>query len=302
MEKDIYITVFTPTYNRAQSIDRVFNSLKKQTYKNFEWIIIDDGSIDNTRQIVEKYVEDGELNIQYIFHENHGKHYAINEAVDMAKGELFLIADSDDEFVPESLKIFVEEWKKIPNIKKNTYKGITCRCVDVNGKLVGNKPIPEPYVDMRETEFKYKYKYKGELWGIIRTDVMKEFPFPTPEGLKFYPESVIWDKMAEKYTTRYINNSLRILYSDQENATTVANRNNRFKENYILWTHYLNDLWEFRKYDKVSFLKALIGINRDGILAGKSRNEILLDIKRKNIRNIVSITYSIGFLMAKFDL
>ncbi|WP_423215456.1 glycosyltransferase family A protein [Streptococcus equinus] len=302
MKKDIYITVFTPTYNRAQAINRVFNSLKKQTYKNFEWVIIDDGSIDNTRQVVEKYIEDGKLNIQYISHENRGKHYAINEAVSMAKGKFFLIADSDDEFVPESLEIFVKEWEKIPDNEKNYYKGITCRCVDVNGKLVGNKTIPEPYVDMRETEFKYKYRYTGELWGIIRTDVMKEFPFPTPKGLKFYPESVIWDKMAEKYITRYINKSLRIIYSDQENATTVANKNNRFKENYILWNHYLNDLWNFRKYDRVSFLKAIIGINRDGVLAGKSRNEILLGIKRKSIKKWVSITYGVGYLMAKLDL
>lgn len=164
MKKDIYITVFTPTYNRAQAINRVFNSLKKQTYKNFEWVIIDDGSIDNTRQIVEKYIEDGKLNIQYISHENRGKHYAINEAVSMAKGEFFLIADSDDEFVPESLEIFVKEWEKIPDNEKSFYKGITCRCVDVNGKLVANKTISKPYVDMRETDFKYIYRYEGELW------------------------------------------------------------------------------------------------------------------------------------------
>lgn len=302
MEKDIYITVFTPTYNRAKSIDRVFKSLKKQTYKNFEWIIIDDGSTDNTKQIVEKYMEDAEFDIHYFFHENHGKHYAINEAVALAKGELFLIADSDDEFISESLEIFVKEWKKIPDNRKNAYKGITCRCIDVNGNMVGNKPIPEPYIDMSEMDFKYKYGYKGELWGIIRTEVMKEFPFPILQGLKFYPESVIWDKMSEKYITRYINSSLRIIYSDQENATTVANTNNRFKENYILWKHYLNDLWNFRKYDRLSFLKAMIGINRDGILAGKNRNEIIMDIKTENVKYMVRITYLIGLFMAKFDL
>lgn len=114
---------------------------------------------------------------------------------------------------------------------------------------------------------------------------MKKFPFPTLKGLKFYPESVIWDKMAGKYITRYINKSLRIIYSDQENATTVANKNNRFKENCILWNHYLNDLWDFSKYDRVSFIKAIVGINRDGVLAGKSRNKILLDVKSKSIKN-----------------
>ena len=200
------------------------------------------------------------------------------------------------------MEIFVKEWGKIPDDKKNLYKGITCRCIDINGKMVGNKPIPEPYVDMSELDFKYKYSYKGELWGIIRTDIMKEFPFPIPEGLKFYPESVIWDKMAEKYITRYINNSLRILYSDQENATTVANKNNRFRENYILWKHYLNDLWDFRKYDRITFLKALIGVSRDGILSGKKKDEIIIEIKRKKIKHMVSLTYLLGLFMAKFDL
>lgn len=67
MENSIYVTVFTPTYNRANSIDRVFSSLKKQSYKNFEWIVIDDGSTDNTKQVVEQYIKDGELDIRYIF-------------------------------------------------------------------------------------------------------------------------------------------------------------------------------------------------------------------------------------------
>lgn len=302
MENSIYVTVFTPTYNRANSIDRVFSSLKKQSYKNFEWIVIDDGSTDNTKQVVEQYIKDGELDIRYIFHENHGKHYAINEAVEMAKGDLFLIADSDDEFLDNSLEVFVDEWSKIPKEKRKRYKGITCRCVDTNGNMIGNKPIPQSYIDMSELDFKYKYGYKGELWGIIRTDIMKEFPFPILEGLRFYPESVVWDKMAEKYLTRYIDTSLRILYADQENATTVANKNNRFKENYILWKHYLNDLWRFRKFDRISFLKAIIGVSRDGILSGKNKTEILKEIKNKRVKYLIQLTYLIGFLMAKFDL
>ena len=159
MENSIYVTVFTPTYNRANSIDRVFSSLKKQSYKNFEWIVIDDGSTDNTKQVVEQYIKDGELDIRYIFHENHGKHYAINEAVEMAKGDLFLIADSDDEFLDNSLEVFVDEWSKIPKEKRKRYKGITCRCVDTNGNMIGNKPIPQPYIDMSELDFKYKYGY-----------------------------------------------------------------------------------------------------------------------------------------------
>ena len=207
---------------------------------DYEILFIDNCSTDGTRNVIEHLCEN-DKRIKAIFNvTNFGQFNSPFHGLCETTGDCTIALCCDFQDPVELIPVFVKEWEKIPDNEKNFYKGITCRCVDVNGNLVGNKTIPEPYVDMRETEFKYKYRYTGELWGIIRTDVMKEFPFPTPKGLKFYPESVIWDKMAEKYITRYINKSLRIIYSDQENATTVANKNNRFKENYILWNHYLN--------------------------------------------------------------
>ena len=90
------ITVFTPTYNRAYSLPRLYESLQKQTFKDFEWLIVDDGSTDNTVDMVTGWSKEGKLTIRYIQMTNGGKHRAINKGVALAKGKLFFIVDSDD--------------------------------------------------------------------------------------------------------------------------------------------------------------------------------------------------------------
>ena len=97
------LTVFTPTFNRAHTIARTFNSLKQQTFKNFEWLIVDDGSTDSTEKVVEGFIESSDLNIRYIKKENGGKHTAYNLALEQAAGELFFVVDSDDWLPDNSL-------------------------------------------------------------------------------------------------------------------------------------------------------------------------------------------------------
>ena len=90
------LTIFTPTYNRANKLENVYNSLKNQISSEYEWLIVDDGSIDNTKKIVEKFINDSLLNVRYIKKDNGGKHTAHNLAVDEAKGKYFMCLDSDD--------------------------------------------------------------------------------------------------------------------------------------------------------------------------------------------------------------
>ena len=92
------ITVFTPTYNRRQSLTRVFESLQKQTYRDFNWIIVDDGSKDDTKSLIDEFIVKADFKIIYIYQENAGKHSAINRGLKETTSELFLIADSDDSF------------------------------------------------------------------------------------------------------------------------------------------------------------------------------------------------------------
>jgi glycosyltransferase involved in cell wall biosynthesis len=119
------ITVVTATYNREKYIRRVYNSLKAQTYKKFEWIVIDDGSEDNTGKLVEHWKQESEFPIQYYYQVNQGKHIAVNKAIELADGEYYTVIDSDDEIRKDSFEILINEWNKIPKNDRKKYKSVT---------------------------------------------------------------------------------------------------------------------------------------------------------------------------------
>lgn len=178
-------TVFTPTFNRAHTLHRAYESLKAQTFRDFEWLIVDDGSNDNTKALVEKWQMEASFPIRYIFQENQGKHVAFNHGVELAEGELFLTFDSDDACVPVALERFKYHWDNIPLNEQNNFSAVTALCKDQKGTLVGDK-FPLDITDSDSLEIRYKYKVKGEKWGFHRTDILKQFPFPDFENIKKY--------------------------------------------------------------------------------------------------------------------
>lgn len=280
------VTVFTSTYNRAKVIYRVYESLVNQIYRDFVWLIIDDGSEDNTKEIIEKFKEEANFPIIYYYQKNAGKHVAINKAVEMTETELFVIADSDDSFLPDALEVLVQTWDGIQD--KENYKGVTCRCIDSKTLQPLSKTIEGDFLDGRDIDFEMKKKIRGELWGILATKALKEFPFPEPEeALHFFPEAVIWHRMSKKYKVRMINDSLRVYYRGEE-------KKQRFRENIYLWAHYINELDEYLFYKPEQFLKAYIGLSRDGILCGKSWKTIIKIPNKKYKRFIVALFYPIG--------
>lgn len=205
----ILITVFTPTFNRGIYLNRVFESLLIQDFKLFEWIIIDDGSNDETELIVNKIVNICEFEIKYIKQNNSGKHVAINKAVDLARGELFLILDSDDRCKLGALSFFHNEWKKI-SYKANEIAGITVLTEFENGKIVGSSFPFERMIDFLP-KFYSKYKVKGDKWDIHQTIVMKKYRFPETLNEKFCPEGLVWNRISKEYKTLFINKSMKIV-------------------------------------------------------------------------------------------
>lgn len=296
------ITAFTPAYNRAHTLGRVWESLRSQTYRNFEWVIVDDGSVDDTRQVVEAYIKQADFPIRYFYQENNGKHMAFNRAVSEARGELFVVADSDDTFVPEAFATLVRCWEEIPEDQRDAYRGITCRCYDPEtGRPIGEGAIPEPWVDCTEIEAVFLRRFRFEMWGMTRTEVLREFPFPNipggqKSGLKFFPEIIIYDRIAAKYRSRYINQCLRGYYRDQANATTVK-KGSRYKENYYLWAHYINDLFAYFRYDPKRFLKAFVGLVRDGKLSGRTMGTILQDVHGAGRKLLVLLFSPVGLVL-----
>lgn len=202
-------TIFTPTFNRAYLLENVYSSLKQQTFRDFEWLIVDDGSIDNTRILVEQWTAQADFPIRYFYQENKGKHYATNLGVREAQGEFFLTLDSDDRCLPNALERFKHYWDTIPAAQKPYFSAVTALCQDYKGNIVGDK-YPSDILDSDSIEIREKFKVRGEKWGFQKTILMRQFPFPEYPGEKFIPESVVWDVLSVRYKTRFVNEALRI--------------------------------------------------------------------------------------------
>lgn len=214
-------TVFTPTYNRSHTISRVYKSLQSQSTRDFEWLIIDDGSTDNTRELIDQWKKESDFSIRYVWQENGHKKSAFNHGVNIAKGELFLTADSDDEFTSNALERFAFHWRQIPDELRKSFIGVCGLCKDQDNAVVGDCFPCQSIFDSNAIEIRYKYKVSGEKWGFSRTDILKEYPFPDNIS-GFVPEGVVWSKTALKYQTRFINEALRIYFFDSGNQ--ISNR------------------------------------------------------------------------------
>jgi glycosyltransferase involved in cell wall biosynthesis len=198
-------TVLTPTYNRAHTLGRVYGSLCAQTFHDFEWVIVDDGSTDRTRELVAPWKPF--FAIRYFWKPNGGKHTAVNLGVSLAEGEFILIFDSDDRCVPDALERFDHHWRQIPHPSR--FACLVAACSTPEGRPL-SEPYPSEYVDAHSLEETLRYGAGGERWGIVRTDVLRQFPYP--EGERYAIEALVWNRIARKYAIRFLNESLRIYY------------------------------------------------------------------------------------------
>jgi glycosyltransferase involved in cell wall biosynthesis len=224
-------TVFTPTFNRAGTLPRVFESLQAQTFRDFEWLVVDDGSTDETRQVIEGFRRDASFPIRYVRQDvNAGKHVAFNRGVREAAGDLFLTLDSDDACVPEALARFKHHWDAIPDDRRAEFSAVTALCMDERGRVVGDR-FPTDPLDSDSIELAYRYAVRGEKWGFQRTTVLRAYPFPEPPDARYVSEGLVWMAIARRYKTRFVNECLRIYRHDSTgdrmgalSASTVRGR------------------------------------------------------------------------------
>lgn len=271
------ITVFTPAYNRANRLHRAFHSLKAQTRRDFEWVIVDDGSVDNTRQVVEEFQKEADFPIRYFYQENQGKHIATNRAVREARGELFITLDSDDGCKPNALERLMAVWETIPEAQRPLYKGVSCRtCRPDSPDAIIGTPLPQPVLDSSDHDLRYRHKVKGELWGMTRRQVLLENPYPTIEGLHFYPEGAYWGRIGQKYRTRYFDEPLRLYYVDGAEGDNQLTKRLNPKETYYI-REYMLSPQVIRPYfwcDPVNFYMQAVAFLRDGFLTDRRSKEL----------------------------
>lgn len=203
------ITVFTPTYNRAYSLKRLFDSLVNQTYKDFEWVIVDDGSTDNTEELVE-YFQKQYTNFLILYKktENGGKHRAINRGMKLVNGDMILFVDSDDWLRKDALEWIAKVEASIPENEKENYAGVQGLCIHANGELIGKTFCGNEYIDCTVID-REKYNIYGDKAEAYYTRVICQYRFPEIEGEKFATECLVWNKIAyDGYKIRYFNEEI----------------------------------------------------------------------------------------------
>ena len=253
-------TVFTPVYNRADTVARVFDSLKAQTFRDFELLIINDGSTDNSHETILALIEDTNFTVQYINNQkNQHKMACIIQAIDLAKGAFFLTLDSDDECTPNALEVFNERYENIPDSTKEYVGSLTCLCQDQYGNLIGEKFDTD---ELYSSTFgnMVANRYKSEKWGFTKTDVLKGIKIHE-ELLKhgFIPEGILWNILSrENFKTLYFNNILRVYYIDTHNSISSG----QFKDHPfgICLYSLANVNWFYKQYltkNPILFLKQI---------------------------------------------
>lgn len=198
-------TIFTPTYNRAKLLPKLYESITVQKSRDFEWLIIDDGSIDNTEEIVQSFINKGLINIRYLKQNNGGKHTAFNRAIEEANSEWFVCIDSDDPLVPDAIANMDAALSLIEG--RDNVAGVVGVCVTPSGERIGYVPGDSILSNTIESRDKYHLQCEPEIY---RLSILKNYRFPVYEGEKFITEAVLFDKLTEKHPLLYTNYPMQV--------------------------------------------------------------------------------------------
>ena len=255
MEKkpeEILLTVFTPAYNRAQLLPRAFESLMRQTRKGFIWLIVDDGSTDDTRETVRGFKDRADFEIIYKYTENGGKMRAHNLGAKLCSTELFLCLDSDDHLTDDAVEIIYDAYREaledFSGKKARGEKGLA-GIVAHKGRdsitplynddfptavFSGESPGGRPgYTTLYGL---YLLGFKGETTLIYRTSILKEYPFPQIPDEKYVPEDYIYDKIDGNYLLKAVPRVLTVCELVENGYTDSLKRLK--KENPVGWYLY----------------------------------------------------------------
>ena len=199
------LTIFTPSYNRAYILPQLYNSLLKQTDSRFEWVIVDDGSKDETEELVDGWIRENNLKIVFRKQENQGKHIAVNTGVSLASGELFFIVDSDDFLSEDAVEKINTFWES--NHLDSGVAGLLFYKKLLNGQLVGAK-LPSQIKRCKMWEAARKYGSTGDKAPVFRTDIFRQYVYPKFEGERFLGESYVFNQIDEKYDMLIMDEAL----------------------------------------------------------------------------------------------
>ncbi len=272
------LTVFTPSYNRAYCLDNCYNSLVRQTSNDFIWLIIDDGSSDDTKNVVEGWIKENKIQIQYQYQENQGMHGAHNTAYDLIETKLNVCIDSDDYMPDDAVEKIISFWKTNGS---DQYAGLVGLDSDINGKVIGTK-IPETLRQTTMYDLYNIHNAQGDKKIVYRTEVVKKYPkYPLFKGERFVPLGYLYQLIDQDYELLTLNEVLCIVeymedgssmnmlkqYRRHPNGFAFSRKNRMrlaktFKDKFKNAIHYVSSSifiknWKFIKESPKKFITIL---------------------------------------------
>ncbi len=214
-------SIFIPAYNRAHTLPRAFDSIDAQTCRDFEVLIVDDGSADGTRELVQGWAEDRPFAVSYQWQPNQGKHIAFNTVLPMLHGELMVMLDSDDKLAPDALAVFQQHWLAIPERERQSYAGIEGLTAFFDGRVAGSR-FPQDVFDADHMAIRKQFGVTGDKKNAIRSDILRRFPYPQFPGERHVRPSLLWRRIAHDYKVRFINHVVQ--YIEYQPGGLSANR------------------------------------------------------------------------------
>lgn len=242
------ITVFTPTFNRAYCLHQVYESLLRQTDPNFKWLVVDDGSSDNTKELVEKWINEDKIEIRYIYQENQGMHGVYNTAYANIDTELNICIDSDDYLADNAIELITKMWSEFGSDK---YAGLVGLDAKFSGEIIGKK-MPEGLKSSTLEDLYFKYKIPGDKKLVFRTEVVKSYPpYPLFEGENFVPHGSLFIQIDKDYELLCLNEVLvHVEYLEDGSSRNIFKQYRRHPKGFR-YARLIN--MKYSKYWKVKF-------------------------------------------------
>lgn len=302
--KDYKITIITPSNNRAHTLERVYNSIVKQSFRDLKWLVLDDGSTDNTKELIDELKSRNEIDIEYHYHENQKKYLTIQSGIkNFVNTEFFIIMDSDDEFFEESISLFYKEAEKIkdhPDIGS-----VVGNTLDSNGSFVGTT-FPKSPLDIYIFEMRHKYNVKGGKLSIIQTRKYKEFDYQLDyyKGKGYVPDDVWQNIFDQKYKSRFINEIMKIYHLDIGDQASLSNarytKKSAFgiKESYkTALNTYANRLFKY----PIVLSKKMVGYLYFGLNNNDSMIQLFNGLRARRMKLLFVLLFlpSLGYYLLK---
>ncbi|WP_108774885.1 glycosyltransferase family 2 protein [Lactimicrobium massiliense] len=282
------VTVLTPTFNRGGVLRSLWDSLQKQTVKDFEWLVVDDGSTDGTKNLITQLQENSDFPIRYIYKSNGGKHTALNVGIQTICSELTFIVDSDDCVTDDAVESILKIHKKYR--LQNNICGYAFLRAFPDGKVNGKKfDVDErigSYIDVRVNGD----DTSSDKAEVFKTHCLKEFPFPEYPNEKFLGEDLVWVRMARKYQMVHINKAIYIGNYLEDGLT-----NNRRKHNIASPVGCMHRAEEFMESDLKTRYRIKGGLQY--IVYGRFAGVKVVDLIRKSRHKILATVCIPGGLL-----